>query len=109
MLDKNIKRGFNFSPQLLAAWEEFHAPSKDYSPSAAGAFLLWMVVEPSLREQLRKLAFTPDIKKARIEARKALRKTIVDAYIAGFVFSEEDRAILLQFAEQLRAGLSRKG
>ncbi len=97
MAKKNIKRGYNFSPELLDEWEKFHLPSKDYSPSAAAAFLLYMVVEPALREALRKLACEKDIKKARLEARKLLRQTIIDAYLTGFVgmFSEEDRAILL--------------
>jgi hypothetical protein len=93
-----IKRGFNFSPELLDEWEKFHAPSKDYSPSAAAAFLLYMVAEPALREELRKLAFSPNIKKARLQARKLLRETIMDAYWTGFVgmYSEEDKKILLE-------------
>lgn len=110
MNENNLPRTYNFPPELLAEWKTFHGSStKDYSVSAAAAFLLYMVVEPALREKLRQLIYENDMKKARIEARKALRKIIVDGYIAGFVFSEEDRAILLQFAEQLRAGLSRKG
>lgn len=110
-MDKNfIKRGFNFSPELLEEWEKFHAPSKDYSPSAAAAFLLYMVVEPALRESLRKLACQKNIKKARIQARKFLRQTIIDAYLAGFVgtLSEEDRAILLEGAIRTEKKLSRK-
>jgi len=95
MAAKNIKRGFNFSPELLAAWEEFHAPSKDYSPSAAGAFLLWMVVEPRLREQLRKLAFTPNIKKARIEARKALRSELPAELASQIDFSKSRISITI--------------
>lgn len=98
-MDKNfVKRGYNFSPELLEEWEKFHAPSKDYSPSAAAAFLLYMIVEPALRESLRKLACEKDIKKARIKARKLLRKTIVDGYLTGFVgiYSEEDKKILLE-------------
>ena len=104
-----LNRGYRLPAPLIAEWEDFHSPSRNFSPSVAAAMLLYMIVEPSVREELRKLAMSEDMKKARIEARKVLRKTIVDAYIAGFVFSEEDRAILLQFAEQLRAGLSRKG
>ena len=110
-MNKNfIKRGFNFSPELLDEWEKFHAPSKDYSPSAAAAFLVYMVIEPSLRDALRKLACEKDIKKARIKARKLLRKTIIDAYWTGFVgtFSEEDRALLLEYGLQLEKGLSGK-
>jgi len=110
-MNKNfIKRGYNFSPELLEEWEKFHSPSKDFSPSAAAAFLLYMIAEPALREELRKLACKKNIKKAKIEARKLLRKTIVDAYLTGFVgtFSEEDRMILLERAQQLEKDLSQK-
>ena len=105
-----IKRGFNFSPELLAEWEQFHAPSKDYSPSAAAAFLLYMIVEPPLREHLRKLACEKNMKKARMKARKLLRETIINAYWTGFVgtFSPEDKALLLEYAAKLQRGLSDK-
>ena len=111
MAENFIKRGYNFGENLLKAWEEFHKPSKDYSPSAAAAFLLYMVVEPALREKLRKLACEKDIKKAKIEARKDLRQTIIDAYWAGFVgdLSPEDRAILLEDAIRSEKKLSGKG
>ena len=110
MDENNIKRGFNFSPELLKEWETLHSPSKDYSPSAAGAFLLYMIVEPAVREAVRKLAYQKDIKKAKIQARKILRQAIVDAYLTGFVgtFSEEDRAILLESAKRLAKDLSGK-
>jgi hypothetical protein len=98
MIENFIKRSYYFSPELLKEWEIFHLPSKDYSPSAAAAFLVYITLEPALREQLRKLAFQKDIKKARIEARKALRETMINAYMTGFVgiFSEEDRRILME-------------
>jgi len=105
-----IKRGYNFTPELLEEWEKFHAPSKDYSPSAAAAFLLYMIVEPSLREKLRKLAFQKNIKKARIQARKDLREIMISAYLSGFVgrFSPEDQALLLEQAIQSEQKLSGK-
>ena len=59
-----------------------------------------MVVEPKVRERLRKLADSPDMKSARRQARKVLRETIVDAYYAGFTFSDADREILREYAKQ---------
>jgi hypothetical protein len=110
MNEEFLKRGYNFPPKLLEAWAEFHAPTKDYSPSAAGAFLLYMVVEPALRESLRKLACENNVKKAKIEARKQLRETIVNAFLTGFVgdLSPEDRAILIERAVQAEKTLSGK-
>ena len=72
MNKKFIKRSYNFTPELLEQWAQFHAPRKDYSPSAAAAFLLYMVIEPAQREALRKLACEADIKKAMQEAKKLL-------------------------------------
>jgi len=77
MQQKCLKRSFNFPEKLLSEWREFHKPSKDYSPSAAAAFLLYMIVEPGVREALRKLACNPDVVKAKIEARKILRQSMM--------------------------------
>lgn len=110
MKRKFIKRGFNFTKELLDEWEKFHAPSKDYSPSAAAAFLAYMILEPALREGLRKLALEKDMAKARTEARKLLRETLISAYWSNFVgtFSEEDRRILLERAISIDKELSGK-
>jgi len=61
MEEKFIKRGYNFGENLLKVWENFHRPSKDYSPSAAGAFLVWMTLPPEIREQARQAACCQDI------------------------------------------------
>jgi len=58
MKQEIIKRSFYFPPELLDLWAEFHKPSKDYSPSAAAAFLLYMACDPATREILRKEVFT---------------------------------------------------
>ena len=110
MKRKFIKRGFNFTKELLDEWEKFHAPSKDYSPSAAAAFLAYMILEPALREGLRKLALEKDMAKARIEARKLLRETLIQAYWTNFVgvCSPEDKQILLERALALDKELSDK-
>ncbi len=110
MKENFVKRGYYFSPELLAEWHKFHEPSKDFSPSAAAAFLLYMIVEPALRESLRKLACQKNIKKSKVEARKLLRQTIVDAYLTGFIgmHSEEDKKILLEFAQRAEKSSSHK-
>jgi hypothetical protein len=72
-----IKRGYNFPPELLALWEEFHKPSKDYSPSAAAAFLLYMACDATTREILRKEAFV-NSKHALELAKQRLKTTSKD-------------------------------
>ena len=81
MEEKFIKRGYYFPPPLLDAWEVFHAPSKDYSPSASGAFLVWMSLGPIARETIRRLAQTPDVGKAVKEVREILSQSLVDTEI----------------------------
>lgn len=104
---KIIKRSYNFSSELVEAWEKFHSPSKEFSPSAAAAFLLYMVTEPAIREALRKFAYWDDIEKAKLEARKTLRETIVNSYLSGFIgiHSDEDKKILLEnYLKQTKEG-----
>ena len=58
---KVLKRGYYFPPDLLEAWQRFHLPSKDYSPSAASAFAVWMTLGADKREKIRKIVYTKDI------------------------------------------------
>lgn len=51
------KRSYYFPNEVLKLWEEFHKPSKDFSPSAAAAFLLYMACDAETREIIRKAAF----------------------------------------------------
>ena len=81
MDDKYIKRGYYFPPKVLEAWEKFHAPSKDYSPSAAGAFLVWMSLGPVEREQFRRAAFSANMENAIAKVRNALSQSFVDAQV----------------------------
>jgi len=103
MVKNILKRTYNFTPELLAEWKSFHGSStKDFSASAGAAFLLYMVVEPALREKLRKLAYENDIKKARVEARKALRQIIIDGYWSGFVGNMSELDTLRDIEHHLR-------
>ena len=87
-MDKNLlKRGYYFPEKLLEQWEKFHAPSKDYSPSAAGAFLIWMALDSTLREKARQKALLPDLKKAIKQIQKALVDNITNAEIQKFLAS----------------------
>ena len=72
MAQQLIKRGYYFTPELLAAWQKFHAPSRDYSPSAAAAFLLYMAVDAETRELARRLAVNKNIKSALKELRREI-------------------------------------
>jgi hypothetical protein len=74
---KFIKRGYNFTKELIAEWERFHCPFRDFSPSAGAAFLLYMVADPALHSKLKRLAVSADMKNAKIEARELLRKTVM--------------------------------
>ncbi len=81
-MDGNLsKRGYYLPQELLDAWAKFHAPSRDYSPSAAGAFLVWMALEAELREKARRAAYSSNIEKAVAKVRKLLSQTLVDAEI----------------------------
>jgi len=102
MSEKILKRSYNFPENLVKEWERFHFPSKDFSPSASAAFLLYMVIDPAIREKLRKLAYDPDIKKAQEETIQILKKAITDSYLTGYLNSltVEKRTNLLEDAKK---------
>ena len=80
MNEKLIKKGVYITPELSKEWEKFHAPSKDYSPSAAAGMLLYMAADqPGLRELARKLACRKDIKKAIEDLKCAVIEGVADA------------------------------
>jgi hypothetical protein len=63
-----IKKSFYISPALVKAFDDFHRPSKDYSPSGAAGMLLYLIADfptkdgKSIREHLRQLATADDLK-----------------------------------------------
>jgi hypothetical protein len=89
---KLIKRGYNFSQEMIKEWENFHKPSKDFSPSAAGAFLVWMILPPDIREMARKAAYEPNIKKSlsfiKKELAESLHKKSINRWIAGLSYEQ---------------------
>ena len=82
MVKYNIKRQFYVTDTLAAAWEDFHSPSKDYSPNGAGAMLVWMVLPADVRETIRKLAAeSTDISDAQDKALAALKDSLLNRQI----------------------------
>ncbi len=59
-----LKRGYYLPEDLLEAWQQFHLPSRDYSPSVSGAFLVWMTLTAEQREKIRKAPYSMDIESA---------------------------------------------
>ncbi|HAL45484.1 MAG: hypothetical protein A2Y12_08740 [Planctomycetes bacterium GWF2_42_9] len=99
MAKKILKRSYNFPAELLDSWKKFHGSStKDYSASAAAAFLLYMIVEGNIRDEARRLAFEKNIDRAKLDVRVVLRETLADAYRSGYIgiHSAEDKMILIR-------------
>ena len=102
-----IKRGFYIPVTLADFWERFHAPSKDYSPSAAAGMLLYMACDmPNLRESVRKLAMEKDVKKAVAKTRELLVRTVRQAEILERMADVDDGLVLrlLEAAKKEAAG-----
>lgn len=110
MAQKFVKRGYNFSPALLDAWEKLHRPSKDFSPSAAGAFLVWMALPPDIREEARYAACQSDISKAITKIKSLLVDKLTDAEIQKFLaeLSDDQKKLVFLAAKHTEEKLSRK-
>ena len=110
MEEKFIKRGYYFPEKLLDEWKKFHAPGKNYSPSAAGAFLVWMGLDSTIREEAKKKTLLPDLKKAVREVQKLLVDNITSTEIQTFLasLSPRHRQQILADAQQSKEKSSHK-
>ena len=108
MPDDRLKRGYLIPPALLDKWEKFHEPSKDFSPSAAGAFLVWMTLDPDVREYARKAACFADIEKAVKEIKAVLSQSLVNTEVQRFLesLSAEQKAQVLSDARRYKGKAS---
>lgn len=99
-----LKRGYYFPKDLLKAWEKFHASSKNYSPSAAGAFVAWMALGAAEREHIRKAVYSREIDTAVKEAKDLIGRAIIEAEIrtALKTMSKSERSKLLAFVGKSR-------
>lgn len=61
MEEKKSKRSYYLPPQLVKLFAEWSKPSRNYSPSVAGAILVWMSLDPEFRKKAEKMAFCDDI------------------------------------------------
>lgn len=84
-----LKRGYYFPQNLLVAWERFHEPSKDFSPSAAGAFLLWMALGPTTRDRLRQAACSDDIDGQIEDTKESLLVELLDERVLEILADSE--------------------
>ena len=89
-------------------WEEFHKPSKDFSPSAAGAFLVWMALPSDIREEARRAACEPNVKKSLSKIRQLLADKLTDAEVQKFLadLSDQQKKLLFLTAKRLEKKLS---
>jgi hypothetical protein len=104
MTNENIKKSFYVTPELAKEWEKFHEPSKDFSPSAAAGMLLYLTADqPGLREAMRKLATYKDIKKAIIEAKSVMVRSVLEAEALKAISQNRDNSELLSYLSELKA------
>ncbi|RKY06894.1 MAG: hypothetical protein DRP56_06640 [Planctomycetota bacterium] len=109
MEQKIIKRGYNFTEELLSEWEKFHFPSKDYSPSAGGAFLIWMALPPDIREKAKHAAHNPNMKKSIAKMREVLTISLSSELVRVLLaqLPEDQQKSLILGAKQAKEKLSR--
>ena len=73
------KKTYYLPKKLSEVFAKWCKPGRDYSPKIAGAMLAWMTLEPAAREKIVGLAYSDNLKKAAIEAKKVLINSVVDA------------------------------
>ncbi len=78
---EKIKRGYDYPVKLLDLWEEFHKErlSKNYSPSASGAMILWLAMPAALRDETIKAAQRKDLNNAIKDLRECAESQLLDS------------------------------
>ena len=66
------KKTYYLPKKLTVAFADWCRPGRDYSSKVAGAMLLWMVLEPAVRETLVEWAYSDDVEKAKENAGRLL-------------------------------------
>jgi len=80
MEEKNSKKSYYLPEKLMASFAEWCKPGRDYSPKIAGLVLAGLAIDdPALLNQLSKLAYTKDIKKAKAKAKKLIVESLLNA------------------------------
>ena len=99
-MSKGIKKSFYIQPALVKVWEDFHLPSKDFSPSGAAGMLLYLIADfptndgKSIREHLRQLATSNDlncdVRTKRITGKSAdkARQLLIEAVLNSEILRE---------------------
>lgn len=97
MSEKNSKKSYYLPDTLMNCFAEWCKPGRDYSPSVAGAVLIWMVLPPDIREMARKAACEPDIKKSlsfiKKELAESLHKKSINRWIAGLNYEQYEALV----------------
>lgn len=80
-MEENIsKKSYYLPNELMKSFAEWCKPGRDYSPKIAGLILAGMAIDdPSLLEQLCKMAYMEDINKVRIKAKKIIVDSLLNA------------------------------
>ena len=110
MEKKKIRRSYILPVELAADWEKSHLSKKDYSPSAAGAFLVWMGLAPELRDAARRLAQQENLGDAITHITFLIRQWIIRDEIEMYQdqMTEEERAQVLADIQATKNKIGRK-
>lgn len=90
MGEKIIKRAYYLPSDLVYYFKNWSKPGRNYSPSIAGAMLVWMALPPDFREFAKKLSAKTNVKQAVEQAALQLQKNMVDNEIHKFLDTLSD-------------------
>lgn len=72
-----ICRSYMLPLGLIRGWERLHWPSKNYSPSVAGAMLVWLALDAGTRERFKRMAHREKLDESVVvEVRDSLKRWI---------------------------------
>lgn len=110
MEEKYSKRSYYIPDQLLEYFAKWSKPGRGYSTSVSGALLVWMSLDPAIRDKALSLTAHPNVKQSIKELDLLLRRDIVDTAIEEYrdSLTDEQKLQLLAAAKAAKKRIAQK-
>ena len=110
MVGKYPKKSYYLPKTLTDYLAKWSSPGRDYSASVSGALLVWMALDPDVREYAAKLSAQKNVQASIVSIKSLLQQRMVHSQIQGYLdtLTEEEKAQILIHKKAAEEKIGRK-